>query len=199
MSTGFARRKARREPGPSWAPHGGVGGGGGGRRVSCGWSKTSGSHIAHPGFPGRWPGFWPCVSLPVRLLGLLGLPRGAGELGVRGDVGAGRGGLGVVAGADEDAGLSRGSVGPRVQRAGALFTPGGGRQADGLQPLQVGARFPGAHARPPPASPSRSWRFTQQTPLLQARHAESLAPPRPSSGVRTPPTPPAPIRPPPPT
>lgn len=123
MSTGFARRKARREPGPSWAPHGGVGGGGGGRRVSCGWSKTSGSHIAHPGFPGRWPGFWPCVSLPVRLLGLLGLPRGAGELGVRGAVGAGRGGLGVVAGADEDAGLSRGSVGPRVQRAGALFTP----------------------------------------------------------------------------
>ena len=50
--------------------------------------------------------------------------------GQAGQRGAGRGGSGVMAGADEDAGLSCGPVGPRVQRAEALVASvgvGGGR------------------------------------------------------------------------
>ena len=142
VSAGLATHGAHREPGPGWAPRVDVGAGGG-RRVSCSWRGTFGSRAARRGPPRRRPGLWPCVSLPARLLGLL---RGARGLGVHGhgsrppggqarQRGAGRGRFRVVAGADEDAGLCRGLVGPRVQRVGALLTPGGGRgNRRGLQP-----------------------------------------------------------------
>lgn len=130
VSAGLATHGAHREPGPGWAPRMDVGAGGG-RRVSCSRRVTFGSRAAHHGLPRGRPGLWSCVSLPARLLGLL---RGARGLGVHGQGsrppggqarqrGASRGGSRVVAGADEDAGLCCGLVGPRVQRVGALLTP----------------------------------------------------------------------------
>lgn len=157
VSAGLATHGAHREPGPGWAPRMDVGAGGG-RRVSCSRRVTFGSRAAHHGLPRGRPGLWSCVSLPARLLGLL---RGARGLGVHGQGsrppggqarqrGASRGGSRVVAGADEDAGLCCGLVGPRVQRVGALLTPGVGGETGGAPATGVFTpASPGqAHADP---------------------------------------------------
>lgn len=106
------------QPGPRWAPHMGVGGGG--WRVTCSRDETPGSCVAYGRLRGHWPSLWGCLSQPICLLGLLrgaggpGVPRNGPRLsgGWAWQRGACRGSSGVVAGADEDARLSRGSVGP---------------------------------------------------------------------------------------
>lgn len=186
VSASLATHGAHREPGPGWAPRVDVGAGGG-RRVSCSRRVTFGSRAAHRGLPRGRPGLWPCISLPARLLGLL---RGARGLGVHGQGsrlpggqarqrGASRGGSSVVAGADEDAGLCCGLVGPRVQRVGALLTPGVGGETGGAPATGVFTPASPGQAHADPGCPRAGGSSLNE-------HLLSQAPPGPSSGLLSP-------------